>query len=58
MIVRLMLRRAVAVVLREKAVAVYETKEPIEIVIPSEGVREQLKKALTVKRAVLFLSFD
>ena len=58
MIVRLMLERAGAVVVRKKTVVVYETKEPIEIVIPSEGVREQLKKALIGKRADLFLSFD
>ena len=50
--------RAGAVVLKEKTVLVYETKEPIEIQIPSESLREQLRKVFTAEREKLSLSFD
>jgi len=54
----LLVLRAGAVVLNEKTVVVYETKEPIEIPIPSESLREQLRKVFTAEREKLFLSFD
>jgi len=50
--------RAGAVVLKEKTVLVYETKEPIEIPVPCESRREQLRKVFTAEREKLFLSFD
>jgi len=58
MIVCLLLRSAGAVVFREEKVVVYETKEPIELPIPSVDLRERLKKILTDKRKKLRLCFD